>query len=680
MGSLTDDLAVQIKEDERKTMLMASKFGDLTDKGANAAARSFGSFMSFGLQDEIVGTYKTLRGEGEEGESFTNRLLENIDRQSDYEDELSKQNPVAGILGAIPGAIASSLTAAGIASKVLKMSPKGLAFLKYVRSGFTPRVISTAAIASVEAGVYATFEGRPIIADMGVGAQWGAVGQAVLGDLLPGVWRAVFRGKRPTNYDKHRAKEALFKRLKEENPDLIDNPKDLDMLWDMYGDKLRSLGPEAILADMSDLILRDMLGLLKDPKFVQRGESFSKIIARRIRNEGDNFNDELETVLSPVPAKSLTEIEEQASRNFKVYATMMDEALTKSRYRVNFNELVADIVGAFSVKGLTSPASKREIDTLIRVLKDNAVQADGSAAFKNGKLIKGAIVKPFTANSVKDLVHILDTSFITNLSNVKGQAEVLDQLLNKQLSTLRKVLVQKLDAGVDGHASLRRTYAATHALVKAHKLGVDIFNSGPLDDVTALQSRIGAYELPEQTALLNGIKWAMEDALLASKDGGAIIKTLSEVGNVRGKLTAVLGPSTADALIDAATASVKLKSVNAASKNARNTGLTTPQQSLLSQLTDLTIAGAGILSPIVSSAAGIGAGRRVIINSRGGAGPRIDRAFSNLVAENTGPNAQRLLNNLRNFDKVPPPKDLGDTIANTAGLLSSVYGAYGNQK
>jgi hypothetical protein len=684
MADLDKALEEEITRQEELEMVLASESGDLRNRDVEAFARGLGNTASFGLQDELIAGAKTVAGVSFGGtpltlEGISEEFMENLETTSQYEDDLAEQNPGADIVGGILGAVtgAFGLAKAGVKT-LLSTGPKATKFVSAMRSSPITRIAATATVGSIEGGAYATFEGLPVLENMGTGALWGAGGQALLGELLPGAVRYLKGDLSPQS--KHKAKTALFNRLKEEHDEYGDDPAALDALWDMYSDKLARLGPKATLADLSDLVYADMSGVLKDPRLVNRGASFAKVMKHRI-NEGDEFsNRTLDRTLGPSPTRSATEVANQARSTAKIYQAEMSEALKNSTNTVDSGYLQHIVDDSFIIEGMISPDAMKVRDRLISHIKQVSVLRNGKPAYtKAGKLVKGATeldIEPFNMQAVKDFEHILDRQFKANVADTNAVSVVLDTALNKHLGILRKTVVGQLDKGVANHATLRGRYADLHKITNAHDLGVDILKLGRDTDVTALQSAIESFEIPEQDALLDGAKWAIENKLMTATDEGAtLIKRLGMAGDLRAKLIEVFSAPVATKLVDGATAAARLRKVQESAVKFELTGKSTKHEAnIAARVSDIGIAGASAAG-MLGQNIGVGAGRRQAMQLAGTSGKSLDKAYSNLVA-NQGPEAQTLLKDLRGQGEALAPTDPYDTLAKPLGLL----GVIGNNR
>ena len=277
---------------------------------------------------------------------------------------------------------------------------------------------------------------------------------------------------------------------------------------------------------------------------------------------------------------------------------------------------------------------------------------------------EGNIIGNLNAVQMDGLVKQLDALYN---SQTDPFSPATDKILRSQIAGLRNSIKKQLNR-IPGYKAINDLYSSTTSAKNSYDVGVKVVTKD-VQDWSALESMMREMSDTDMIALMDGVKWSLVNILKEAGNDPTVATRLFNSEVLRGKLAAVFGGTTTDALLDSARSAAKFAETEGLMNVARGQGLTGQQRNPIEKAMDIGIAGLGLGTPVISSAAGVGAGRRVGADLPG-AGARQAQAFSDLVSK-SGPEAEALLGGvLPKVQSGPRPLDPTD-------LLSSGLGAFG---
>jgi len=637
-----EDSYNQRLEADRKAAAIAPRAGgeDFRGNTFDAFASSMGDTATIGLLDEIRAGVRTPPGA-----DYIERYMSQLDIESDRGDELARQNPKANITGGLLGAIMGGGGANLGIKAALQTTARGRQFFKGVDS-IIKRLGVGAVAGATEGGAYAFNENLSMPLGVGIGTLFGLGGQAVLGEAVPGVWRAV-KGK-PTVMDGHVAKEQIVKLLMSKHSDL--SVDDAEAAFDIFRDSLKKLGPEATLADISEEVRATALGIVGDPGTIKAGQAFMNSMSARMRSSGGRMKQSIARVLGSDEALSPTQVKNQAAQDFKTYSPEFERVLNDSDALFPAVATAKMIEDGFTSGGITTNEANSAYKAMMKFLKRHAQLDDD-----------GNIVGAIGATEMNGLVKQLDALYN---SQTDPFAPATDKILRKQIAALRSNIKGHLNQ-VPGYQAINALYSQTTNVANAHEIGTKLVTK-EVQDWSALESLMEEISSDGMIAMMDGVKWSLVSTI--TKEGDNAAAKLLNDGVLREKLVKAFGATTTDELINSARSAARLSDTEALMDSARGAGLTGLEKNPITAATDIGIAGAGLASPYVSSAAGIGALRRTAADLHG-AKARQNTAYSELVGR-SGPEAEALLNDtLPQVQAGPRPTDPSDLASSGLGVF-----------
>ena len=644
MAEFNYDKYMELYEAEQNAAAVAPVAGqeDLRGNTFDAFAAGMADTATLGLADEARALVRTAPGEG-----YVNRYMAQLEQESSYMDELARQNPSHSLAGSILGALAGGIGWGQAAKALIGTTVKGRSMLKGVDSMVKRAGVSTVA-GSVEGGSYAFNENRSVPLGITTGAIFGLGGQAILGEAIPGMWRA-FKGK-PTKWDEHAAKEKMVNYLMSKHSDLAKD--DAEAVFDTFSASLEKLGPEATIADVSEEVRATVLGIISDPASMKAGKAFMDAMSERLRLSDGRMKRAIYRVLGSDEALSPTQVSNQAATDFKTYSPEFGRILNDSDLALPAGKVAEFIEEGFTAGGITTNEADSAYKAMMKFLKRHSDLDDD-----------GNITGTVGAVQLNGLVKQLD-----NLYNEATDpfAPAADKILRTQIAELRTRVKGQLDR-IPGYKELNGLYSETASVANAHGVGVKL-TTKKVQDWTALDSLMGEMSTTEKIALLDGVKWSLVNTI---KEGGAgAAAKLLNNGVLREKFVRAFGATTTDHLLDAARSAARLSDTEELMDSARLSGLTGQVRNPLESAANVSIAGAGLGTEYVSSAGGLGAARATLRELRG-AQSRQDTAFGNL-ASRSGPEAQALLGDtLPKVQSGPRPTDPSDLASSGLGIFSA---------
>lgn len=637
-------LSEEMKE-ERTAPAIGAK--DVRGNTFDAFASGMTDVATFGLLDEIRAGVRTMPGK-----NYKERYLEQLEIESARGDALAQQNFGVGMIGSIVGGLSGgTATNLGIRA-LLKLSKGGTKFLAKTNKNMLRRLSGSAAIGVAEGGVYSFNENLSVPIGMTMGFIFGSAGQAVLGELFPGMWRAI-KGN-PTKWDNHAAKEEVIRLLMEKHPDLAE--KSAESVYDVFRKTMKKLGPKATLADVSEEVRATNLGMIADPLRVRSGLPFMKAMSARMRDA--KLNDRMQTALGRIlgggDALTPTQVKAQAAQDFKTYSPTFKKILRETNASFPAGPVAKIIEDGFASGGITTNEAVDAFTAMMKFLKNNGAKFDKD----------GSVTGFLNATQMDGVVKQLDALYN---SQTNPFSPATDKILRKQITKLRKSIKRQLNR-IPGYRAINKDYMSTTSAVNAYDVGVKLVTKD-VQDWSALESMMEEISATDMFALMDGVKWSLVNILKEAGDDPNTAVRLFNNANLREKMFAAFGGATTDRLFDAATSAAKFAETESFMDTARLRGLTGASKSDVKRAADVAMAVGGIGTDYLSSAIGWGSFRKSLDDIHG-ARARKDAAFSNLTSE-MDPNANALLN------KGLPQAQTGGRPLDPTDLLSRGLGAFG---
>lgn len=616
-------------------------------------------------------------------DTFSLGALDHVksDERKAHEKDLANANPIVSLMGDLVGGAAQvapvvkglqmagkTPTAIGAASRAIGLSP-------------ATRTVAAGAGGALQGVVYAANKGDNPIAGGLIGAGGGLVGQAVLGELLPGLFK--FKSGHYSEKDMLRAKKQLAERVQMANPNM---PEDVaSKLVDIMED----LGPDAKLLDVDDALYKAGISLMKHRPNAKMGADLGEALKARYENNqelvGDLLNAALDKTSSYGPAASKA----QAKQAMQYLSPFYKEAMANSSVYARHSDLLEEVGEAF---GEVDPVTGRRVlttsaqsgqNTLERFLKNNATidgekpkggrwTDDGTYRVKVGTNPDGSAVYDFiepdewSATAINTMVKQLDDMY-------KDASDPFSPAVNKGLSANIASLRNKLKSYLNDDeniAELSKMYKDEHLYNTGYEYGsklITTLNTKKVDEDALRLWTENADEL-ELAAMMEGAKYQLGQMI---DEGGqeALTKLINRSSATRAKLENVLGNDLANGLITAAKSVSKFSKNDADMYKAIQHGAK-PRPSSAGVAADVLTGLGGLLTDKVSNIAAVGAGRRAsqAIHPTANA---TDSAFAELL-NSSGDEAKTLLQNLLREETYGPAftnVDLGSMGAGGAGAL-----------
>lgn len=619
---------------------------DVRGRTFDAFAAGMVDVATLGLLDEIRAGVRTMPGE-----NYKERYLEQLEIESARGDALAQQNFGVGMLGSIVGGLTGGTTMNLGIRALLKLSKSGTKFLTKTNQNMFRRLSGSTAIGIAEGGTYAFNENLSVPIGMTMGFVFGATGQAVLGELFPGMWRAI-KGN-PTKWDNHAAKEEVVRLLMEKHPDLAE--ESAEAVYNVFRKTMKKLGPKATLSDVSEEIRATNLGMIADPARVRSGVPFMKVMSARMRDA--KLNDRMQIALGRIlgggEALTPTQVKAQAAQDFKTYSPTFEKILRETNASFPAGPVAKVIEDGFASGGITTNEATSAFQAMMKFLKNNGAKFDKD----------GVVTGSLNAVQMDGVVKQLDALYN---SQTDPFSPATDKILRKQIASLRKSIKRQLNR-IPGYRAINEDYMSTTSAVNAYDVGVKLVTKD-IQDWSALESIMEEVSTTDMFALMDGVKWSLVNILKEAGDDPSTAVRLFNNENLREKLFAAFGGATTNRLFDSARSAAKFAETENFMDIARLRGLTGASKSDVKRAADVAMAVGGIGTDYLSSAIGWGSFRKSLDDIHG-ARARKDQAFSNLTSR-SGPEADALLNQALPQTQAGRPLDPTD-------LLSSGLGAFG---
>ena len=592
--------------------------------------------------------------------------------------EITDANPIASFMGNVAGAASATVPLSKLVTSVAKGAGALSNIARAANKSTATRVVAAGITGGLEGGTHSWNKGNSVLEGVASGAIGGTAGQAVLGEMLPALFKSL-KGLKdgkatPDNHDYVRARKMLKERIEYSNPNMEERAID-DLIT-----KLESLGPDAMLADVDDALYAMGIDLIAGRPNPRAATALASNIKKRYEAAPEQMKLAItdaigkDTVYSPSMSKS------HAKQAMKTYSPAYGKALAESDMAVPYQDVAETVFDSFGIKTpegsriitTSANAANNKMQSMMRRMASsggkpipkNAKMNDAGEFIikgKNGKPDKVLNVDPISATGIDGMIKELDKMYKNVLDPFS--AESVDIGLAGDIGALRASFKEALNEG-SGLSAISKLYKDEHLYNTGYEMGQKAITAKKVDE-DALNIWMENADALEISAMLNGAKYEL--AQVIAEDGMAgFTKQLSKSSKLRAKLNSVFGKDVTDTLVNSADNIAKFGANDA--KAMPHILRTTGGNAQASSLTrDATVAALGLGTDRVSNTAATSA----TMNLRSKIDPRVgptNEALSNLLATQ-GPEAIGLLKSLRN---PAAAANSADPSMFTGGLLEMV--------
>lgn len=567
-------------------------------------------------------------------------------------EQYAHQNPVANFLGETTGLIGFG----GAATKGISQLGKQVPLLgEALSKGDTVmgRILKAAGIGAAEGGMFNAGQDDSVGTGMLMGLVGGAGGQTLLGELTPGLgrWMGLTKdGRVNSSKIRKKAKDQLRNVLIAKYPHM-DDPEIMERMMDA----LEELGPNATLADADTSLYQAGLSMLSDSKNAMNAGALTDKMLRRARNNPKEFKEGIERLIGNEIPLSPSDVKVKAAQDFKAAKQQLDVVLTKNDgakegIRFDPSTLLQSAKDAFNQDVALSPRlraamSDSEESVFNKVVKEINKQWDHAAnPTIAGIKVKGS--KPHARLNGDQLLKIRGVIDDLYDESVNPMSAAIPKARAAELARLREGVNSMLDQ-IPGFKEANAAYRNTHSVTKAHQMGRDFLTGKAAPDEYDVFLNTAPDWQVESFAM--GVKSHLVDQMKKMRGEDKIQKQVALAEEIRGKLSRVFPEELADGIVSSAEDIVRFAAKDKRMEAKLDKAVFLPPQGDITSAFDVLTAG-GSLANLVSSAAGLGAGRRLSSKMQG-TGHRVDKDMLQMLSKE-GPEAVMQL-----FERNPNPID-----------------------
>ena len=581
--------------------------GEVT--GKEAFANGLTDSLSLGMRDKLMaGTQAFALSEGDPNVDLDQLKADRLHDITLDDQFIKSEKPLAGTLGQITGSMALGLGAGKGSLEIgKKVAP---ATTRYITSHATTRVLAGSALGAAEAFGYRMNKSGDLkraSVDAGVAMIGGTVVGGLLSGGIAGTMVRSLRGKPASLTEEALGSETMRAIRLDARLRGVAEPTQDEIVR-----QIDELGPDASLLDAFPSLRTYAKEILQKGDYEEGSKGVVNLLATRndFAEDMASENGVVRKILQSENTVSKSGFTNMVKARFARLSPRYDRAFENyADVRVKASTLTDNIEKLFPPEAERTASDNLVLKNIIKTINNQ-----GGPARRSGRGTK-RIAKTLNIRQVDAVKRALSDAVKDRKLRVAGETGV-DSLGKSEMRNIlnaRSFLVGHINEVAPQLGRLNKVYSDTASASNAYDMGSKLLR-GTGDKVTDIEDFLGAGKMSEyeKVAFLEGARQAVADKLVSVKTAKGLETFISDNSVMLNRMKAVVGDDVVDTIIKQLRPVVqKQKMVEelAGTRALRTSGESVAFNS--GALADAAITG-GALNSSVSTAAGLGAGRRMM--------------------------------------------------------------------